>query len=311
MLRAAAFASVLCALGCVSPLQELRSDNRRLSGENSELRDEKHVQERQIRDLQHQLDQARAANVAESVPQLPVETIAPKTVVAPAPADGPRVVGVTEDGTEIVYDGDAAAGKSVTLDEDTLAALTKSSQASQRHSPSPASVLPADASVAPVPAGDKLEVTHKIPPLSARAAPRTRSHPLDAPPDRGGDAGTEYRAAVELVKGGSYAEALTALHAFLAKYPKHDYADNAQYWIGETFYAQHDYARALVEFRTVVEVYPRGNKVPDALLKIGFCHQQLGQADKARAVLGEVVSRFPKSEPAALAEKRLAEGAPQ
>ncbi|HEY5949384.1 MAG TPA: tetratricopeptide repeat protein, partial [Kofleriaceae bacterium] len=62
---------------------------------------------------------------------------------------------------------------------------------------------------------------------------------------------------------------------------------------------------ALVEFRATIEVYPRGNKVPDALLKVGYCYSALGQADKARAVLEQVVNLYPKSEPAALAAKRL------
>jgi tol-pal system protein YbgF len=118
-------------------------------------------------------------------------------------------------------------------------------------------------------------------------------------------AGEEYRAAVELVKAGKTTDAVTALRAFLKNYPRHEYADNAQYWLGEAFYAQKDYPRALSEFRRVVEVYPRGNKVPDALLKVGYCYQAMGQGDKARAVLEQVVNIYPRSEPATLAAKRL------
>ena len=46
-------------------------------------------------------------------------------------------------------------------------------------------------------------------------------------------------------------------------------------------------------------------KIADALLKVGFCYQSLGQPDKAKAVLEQVVSLYPKTEPAALAAKRL------
>jgi tol-pal system protein YbgF len=107
------------------------------------------------------------------------------------------------------------------------------------------------------------------------------------------------------VKGGEHDKSVAALRAFLSKYPRHDYADNAQYWLGEAFYAHKDYKEALVEFRNVIETYPRGNKVPDALLKVGYCYQALGQSDKARAVLEQVVNLYPKTEPAALAAKRL------
>jgi tol-pal system protein YbgF len=152
---------------------------------------------------------------------------------------------------------------------------------------------------------DRLEVTHRVPPLSARAPVRGKTRDHELPSERSGAAGGDYRAAVDLVKAGSYVDALAALRAFLQHYPRHDYADNAQYWIGEVFYAQKDYVRALAEFRKVVEVYPRGNKVPDALLKVGYCYQATGQGEKARAVLEQVVNLYPRSEPAALAAKRL------
>jgi tol-pal system protein YbgF len=153
---------------------------------------------------------------------------------------------------------------------------------------------------------ERLEVTRRVPPLStvsARAAVRSKTR--EAPGERGGDAASEYRTAVDLVKAAKYGDAVAALRAFVARYPRHDYADNAQYWLGEAFYAQKDYPRALSEFRRVVEVYPRGNKVPDALLKVGYCYQAMGQGDKARAVLEQVVNIYPKSEPATLAAKRL------
>jgi len=145
---------------------------------------------------------------------------------------------------------------------------------------------------------DRIEVSHH----ARRSSVRTSREPVV---DRDGDPAADYRAAVELVKGGKHDDAVAALRAFLVKYPRHDYADNAQYWLGETFYAQKDYTHALAEFRTVIETYPRGNKVPDALLKVGYCYQALGQTDKAHAVLAQVVNLYPKSEPAVLAAKRL------
>jgi tol-pal system protein YbgF len=120
-----------------------------------------------------------------------------------------------------------------------------------------------------------------------------------------GDAANDYRVAVELVKAGKHDEAVAALRGFLGKYPRHDYADNAQYWLGEAFYAHKEYPQALTEFRNVIQTYPRGNKVPDALLKVGYCYQALSQTDKARAVLEQVVNLYPNTEPAALAAKRL------
>ncbi|MCX5747805.1 MAG: tol-pal system protein YbgF, partial [Proteobacteria bacterium] len=249
----------------------------------NELRDDRRAQDRKLRDLQHQLDLMREKQVvaqvgmvgADPVPTLPVEVAAPTNL-----APGQRVVGVTDDGTEIVYEGDAATGKAAIIEE--------------------------VASPPPTP-----RVVARSPERVERAAARTsrsRQRTDDAPGERAtvaGDPANDYRLAVDLVKSGPQEQAVAALRAFLQKYPRHDYADNAQYWLGEAFYAAKDYPRALVEFRTVIETYPRGNKVPDALLKVGYCYAALGQADKSHAVLEQVVNLYPKTEPAALAAKRL------
>jgi tol-pal system protein YbgF len=259
----------LLLVGCASPMSALRADNHRLGQEVAELRADHRAQDRKIRDLEHQLALAKAKQVAEPapVPQLPVEVVAPANAGSGL-APGQRVVGVADDGGEIVYEGDAAAGKVATIEE-------------------------------PLPARPEHHST-----MSARIAraPRARSVEVAASSDQAAD---DYRAAVELVRAGKSDEAISALHAFLQHYPRNDYADNAQYWLGEVYYAQKDYQHALAEFRATIETYPRGNKVPDALLKVGFCYQSLGQTEKAKAVLEQVVNLYPKTEPAALAARRL------
>ncbi len=267
-------------------MSNLRDDNRRLTQTVSELRTERRMQERKLRDLQKQMDLARASSVTaalEGMPQLPVEVAAPDKPVAAAASPGAaRIVGITEDGEEIVYEGDAAIGKVATLEDE----------------PAPA---PRPARGNPPPVSDRIEVRRPVAARSARTQPRER----ELPTERGGDAGTDYKIAVELVKAGDQEKAVAALRAFIAKYPRHDFADNAQYWLGEAFYAAKQYPQALTEFRAVIETYPRGNKVPDALLKVGYCYQSLGQTEKAKAVLEQVVNLYPKTEPAALATKRL------
>jgi tol-pal system protein YbgF len=264
----------------------LRDDNRRLNQSVSELRTERRAQERKIRDLQRQVDLARAQVVTaslEGVPQLPVEVAGPDKPALTT--NGSRVVGITEDGEEIVYEGDAAAGKVATMEDE------------------PA---PRPARGNPPPAGDRIEV-RRAPAVAARSG-RTQTRAggeRELPTERSGDAANDYRVAVELVKSGDHDKAVAALRAFIQRYPRHDFADNAQYWLGEAFYATKQYPQALTEFRTVIETYPRGNKVPDALLKVGYCYQSLGQTEKAKAVLEQVVNLYPKTEPAALAGKRL------
>lgn len=281
-------------VGCATPMKTLREDNRRLDKEVSELRGERRAQDRKMRDLQHQLDKLRADKVSAMVAQMPA---LPVEVVGPAPSketdETSRVIGVTHDGMEIVYEGDAAAGKVATWDDEPAPRRV-------RREPAP---MPEVTSTS-----DRIEVTRRVPPVSARVSRSSMRDRDSAPSERSESASADYRAAVDQVRSGDLVNAITSLRAFLAKFPRHDYADNAQYWLGEAYYAQKDYPRALGEFRNVIETYPRGNKVPDALLKVGFCYQAMGQGEKARAVLEQVVNLYPRTEPAALASKRLEGG---
>jgi tol-pal system protein YbgF len=123
----------------------------------------------------------------------------------------------------------------------------------------------------------------------------------------GGAAMDEYQRAYQALGRREHAAAIAGFRAFVAAHPQHEYADNAQYWLGEAYYDQADFATALAEFRAVLKRYPGGNKAPDALLKVGFCLTKLGDAGAASDVLGQVVEIYPKTDAARLAMKRLDE----
>jgi tol-pal system protein YbgF len=116
-----------------------------------------------------------------------------------------------------------------------------------------------------------------------------------------------YRAAYDDLMAGRRDEAARSFREFVRRFPHHDYADNAQYWLAESLYAQHRYADAAPEFRAVVSRYPSGNKAPDALLKLGYCLLAGGEPVKGRELLGQVGAAYPRSEAARLAQRRLAE----
>lgn len=116
-----------------------------------------------------------------------------------------------------------------------------------------------------------------------------------------------YRESLEILRAGHANAARVGFRRFLDANPQHDYADNAQYWIGECDYAVADLGAAERAFRTVVERYPRGNKVPDAMLKLGFTLQAQGDDAAGRAVLQSLMRAFPRHEAARLAGVRLAQ----
>jgi len=114
-----------------------------------------------------------------------------------------------------------------------------------------------------------------------------------------------YQAAFDLLKNGQYMDSAEAFRQFLVVFPSSPLADNAQYWLAETYYVQRQFTTALPAFELVVNSYPNSIKLPDALLKIGFCNFELSQWDPARTALERVVREFPDTTAARLATQRL------
>jgi tol-pal system protein YbgF len=115
-----------------------------------------------------------------------------------------------------------------------------------------------------------------------------------------------YDRGYSLYHQGHFVDAESSFQRFLQANTGSELADNAQYWIGECRYARSDLRGALAAFRETVERYPKGNKVPDALLKAGQSLEGLGDVEGARVTYREVVRRFPGTAAAAVAEERRA-----
>jgi tol-pal system protein YbgF len=125
--------------------------------------------------------------------------------------------------------------------------------------------------------------------------------------DDSGEAVGLYRKAYEALRAGRHEEAAQGFREFLRAYPASDLADNSQYWLGECYYDRKDFAQAVREFRRVIERYPNGNKVPDALLKVGFSYLSLGSVEAGKQTLTQVQRSYPRHEAAVLAGARLAD----
>jgi tol-pal system protein YbgF len=172
--------------------------------------------------------------------------------------------------------------------------------------PAPA---PATAGARPVPPPTP-PVTLSPPPAApavARPGPppteRLREPAADEPAEQA------YAAALNTFRAHQHGQAVLDFMDFIAKYPTHALAPNAQYWIGEAYWMERDYPQALVEFQRVLQRAPRAWKVPDALLMVGKCHAKLGQAGPAVQAWQRVVRDYPRSESAAKARSLLAERA--
>ncbi|HEY8158798.1 MAG TPA: tol-pal system protein YbgF [Methylobacter sp.] len=149
---------------------------------------------------------------------------------------------------------------------------------------------------------------------AAAPAPETKPAPVqkqDAVPASGkasataGDEKQQYQQAYEALRNGHNAQAITEFNALLSKNPKGEFANNAQYWLGEAYRVNQDVDSARKAFNSVIENYPGSSKVPDALLKLGTIEIEQKNQAKAREYLTRVTADFPSSTAARLAAKKL------
>ena len=124
-------------------------------------------------------------------------------------------------------------------------------------------------------------------------------------PVPGGSDRDNYQAAFELLKQQRYEPAALAFQQFLVSFPESQLADNAQYWLAESYYVTDKVEEALAQFSIVINQYSDSRKVPDALLKMGYCNYELERWNDARAALARVQSEYPDTTAARLAAQRL------
>jgi tol-pal system protein YbgF len=114
-----------------------------------------------------------------------------------------------------------------------------------------------------------------------------------------------YRMAKQAFDQGDSDAARKKFQELIAKYPESERADNAQFWIGEIYYREKWYEKAILEYQKVIEKYPKGNKVPASLLKQGFAFLNLGDKSNSRLILEELIRKYPKSNEAKIAKDKL------
>lgn len=114
-----------------------------------------------------------------------------------------------------------------------------------------------------------------------------------------------YGGGFDALKAGRYPQAIEDFRAFIAQHSDHPLADNAAYWLGQTYYVTREFGLAVEAFALVRERTSDPRKAPDALLKKGLSEIELRRTADARASLQAVISRYPNSEAAAEARSRL------
>ncbi len=119
--------------------------------------------------------------------------------------------------------------------------------------------------------------------------------------------GLYERALKVLREDQQYGQGRELMATFLKRYPEDPLAINADYWIGEAYYAEKDYEKAILQFEDVVQKYGDHPKVAAALFKQGLAFDLLGDRASGRLLLQRIVERFPGAEEAKKAASLLEE----
>ena len=132
------------------------------------------------------------------------------------------------------------------------------------------------------------------------------------PPETGGgekklSADDLYASSKQSFDQGDFETAGAGFAKIIKEFPKSQDADNAQFWIGEIYYREKWYEKAILEYQKVIENYPKGNKVPAALLKQGFAFLSLGDKANARLILKELAKKYPQTNEGKIAVQKLKE----
>lgn len=152
---------------------------------------------------------------------------------------------------------------------------------------------------APAPSLDPVELAAPAaPPAGAAPAPPPSATTGLSPSRMLDSAKSDYFA-------GQWSLALSGFDAILRTFPRTESASEAQFYIGETHFAQSRWNEAVAAYTLVIQNYPASSNIPDAYFKRGRAHEAVGQVDAARGSWETVVKTYPDTTAASLAKQGL------
>ena len=143
---------------------------------------------------------------------------------------------------------------------------------------------------------------------AAPAPPAGAPPPVPAPPVTGPNALSPsrlYDLAWADYTAGNYDLAVEGFSGYVRSFPKSEFADNAQYYIGESYFQRGKLAEAVDAFGRVISTYPKSDVAGQAYYKRGLCYERLNQPDRARESYEYLVKTLGETDAGRLAKQRL------
>jgi tol-pal system protein YbgF len=128
-----------------------------------------------------------------------------------------------------------------------------------------------------------------------------------APPAGGVGASPEkfWNMAMSDFWSSDYDLAVSGFTSYLTSFPDSERADDAQFYIGQSYYNAGKYDQAINAYEMAIRTYPKSDLLPDVYFKLGESYRALKQIPRARAAYQQVVKAYPDSSTAPLAQQRL------
>ncbi len=106
---------------------------------------------------------------------------------------------------------------------------------------------------------------------------------------------------------GNFQLAIEGFAIYRQHFAESPLADNALYWIGESFFSQNKFEEAIEKFNDFILIYPNGDKIAAAYLKKGICLMKLKKNEEALSVFRLLISKFPLEEETKIAQQKIKE----
>lgn len=110
-----------------------------------------------------------------------------------------------------------------------------------------------------------------------------------------GNPAADYQRGYDMIVAGDFTTAEKVFRRFIEDYPSDPRAGEAQYWVGESYFARGKYREAADEFLAGFNAYPNGLRAPDTLLKLGLSLAGLGEREAACSTYAAVLKQYPSA----------------